>query len=227
MAEYPGEAGSTLSGRYPAGSTQLSGAPALVTGVVLAGGLGRRMGNIDKGLQLLDGRPLVDWVLNRLVPQVGEALISANRNRDAYAALGFRVVEDRIGSFAGPLAGMHAGLSEAGYELIAFVPCDAPFLPEDLIPRLLAPLANERVDLSVAKTGTQPHPVICLARKRLLPHLAAFLDNGGRKVDAWYSTLNVTEVAFDDQPRAFSNVNTPEELKSIESAAHGAGPQDA
>jgi molybdopterin-guanine dinucleotide biosynthesis protein A len=81
---------------------------------------------------------------------------------------------------------------------------------------LLAPLTNENVDLSVAKTGTQAHPVICVARKRLLPHLAAFLDNGGRKVDAWYSTLNVTEVAFDDQPRAFSNINTPDELHAIE-----------
>ena len=201
--------------RDPVGSTQRPGAPAPLTGVVLAGGQGRRMGNVDKGLQLLDGRPLVDWVLNRFVPQVSEVLISANRNRDAYAAFGVRVVEDRVGGFAGPLAGMHAGLSEAGYELVAFVPCDTPLLPHDLVARLVDPLRNDRVDLSVAKTGMQPHPVICLVRKRLLPHLAAFLDNGGRKVDAWYSTLNVTEVAFDDQPRAFSNINTPEELKSI------------
>jgi molybdopterin-guanine dinucleotide biosynthesis protein A len=183
---------------------------------VLAGGQGRRMGNVDKGLQLLSGRPLVDWVLKRLVPQVSEVLISANRNRDAYAALGYRVVEDRIGSFAGPLAGMHAALSEAGHELIAFVPCDTPLLPQELVIRLMDPLRNERVDLSVAKTGTQPHPVICLVRKRVLPHLTAFLDKGGRKIDAWYSTLNVTEVAFDDQPRAFSNINTPGDLRSIE-----------
>lgn len=187
-----------------------------VTGVVLAGGLARRMGNVDKGLQLLEGIPLIAWVLRRLAPQVGEVLINANRNRDAYATFGYRVVEDRIGGFAGPLAGLHTGLSEAKYERVAFVPCDTPFLPEDLVPRLLAPLANESVDLSVAKTGTQAHPVICVARKRLLPHLAAFLDNGGRKVDAWYATLNVTEVAFDDQPRAFSNINTPAELQAIE-----------
>jgi molybdopterin-guanine dinucleotide biosynthesis protein A len=182
---------------------------------VLAGGLARRMGNVDKGLQLLEGIPLIAWVLRRLAPQVGEVLINANRNRDAYATFGHRVVEDRIGGFAGPLAGLHTGLSEAKYERVAFVPCDTPFLPEDLVPRLLAPLANESVDLSVAKTGTQAHPVICVARKRLLPHLAAFLDNGGRKVDAWYATLNVTEVAFDDQPRAFSNINTLEELHAI------------
>jgi molybdopterin-guanine dinucleotide biosynthesis protein A len=191
-----------------------------VTGVVLAGGQGRRMGNVDKGLQLLDGRPLVAWVLSRLVPQVGEVLLNANRNRDVYATFGHRVVEDRIGSFAGPLAGMHAGLSEARYELVAFVPCDTPLLPQDLVARLMDPLRNERVDLSVAKTGTQPYPVICVARRRLLPHLTAYLDGGGHKVDGWYSTLNVTEVAFDDQARAFSNINTPEELKSIESTSH-------
>lgn len=204
-------------------SSESRGPPSVipVTGVVLAGGQGRRMGNVDKGLQLLNGRPLVDWVLNRFVPQVGEVLISANRNRDAYAAFGVRVVEDRVPGFAGPLAGMHAGLSEAGYELVAFVPCDTPLLPQDLVARLMDPLRNERVDLSVAKTGTQPHPVICLTRKRLLPHLAAFLDHGGRKVDAWYSTLNVTEVAFDDQPGAFSNVNTLQELRAAEDGAAG------
>ena len=198
-----------------------------VTGVVLAGGQGRRMGNVDKGLQLLDGRALVGWVLNRFVPQVDEVLINANRNRDAYAAFGFRIVEDRVGGFAGPLAGMHAGLSEAKYERVAFVPCDTPFLPQDLVARLSMPLQDENVDLSVSKTGTQPHPVICLVRKRLLPHLTAYLDGGGRKVDGWYSTLNVTEVAFDDQPRAFSNINTPEELKSIESTAHRRDAQES
>jgi molybdopterin-guanine dinucleotide biosynthesis protein A len=174
------------------------------------------MGNVDKGLQLLEGRPLIGWVLQRLVPQVGEVLINANRNRETYATFGHRIIEDRIGGFAGPLAGLHSGLSEADHALMISVPCDTPFLPEDLVSRLLAPLQDESVDLSVAKTGTQPHPVICLTRKRLLPHLAAFLDNGGRKVDAWYSTLRVAEVAFDDQPRAFSNINTPEELHAIE-----------
>ena len=214
MVEYPGEARSTLLDRYPVDAPH----PVVtsVTAVVLAGGLARRMGNVDKGLQLLEGSPLIAWVLRRLAAQVGEVLINANRNCDVYATFGHRVVQDRIGGFAGPLAGMHAGLSEAKFERVAFVPCDTPFLPEDLIPRLMAPLANESVDLSVAKTGTQAHPVICVARKRVLPHLAAFLDEGGRKVDAWYSTLNIAEVAFDDQPGAFSNINTPEELQALE-----------
>ena len=187
-----------------------------VTAVLLAGGLGRRMGNVDKGLQLLGGRPLASWVLQRLASQVDEILINANRNPDAYAAFGYRVIGDRIGGYAGPLAGMHAGLSEAKNNLVAFAPCDTPLLPADLVTRLLAPLQDERVDLGVAKTGTQVHPVICIARKRLLPHLAGFLESGGRKVDAWFATLNGVEVAFDYQQQAFRNVNTEEELRAIE-----------
>ena len=174
------------------------------------------MGNVDKGLQLLDGRPLAAWVIQRLVAQVDDILINANRNREAYAAFGYRVIEDRIGGFAGPLAGMHAGLSDAKTDLVAFAPCDTPLLPADLIARLLVPLQEEGVDLSQAKTGTRVHPVICIARKRLLPALKTFLDGSGRKVDAWHATLNVVEVAFDDQPQAFSNVNTMEELRAIE-----------
>ena len=187
-----------------------------MTAVILAGGLGRRMGNVDKGLQLLDGRPLAAWMLQRMAAQANEILINANRNRDAYAALGPRVIEDRIGGYAGPLAGMHAGLAEASHDLVAFVPCDTPMLPGDLVSRLLEPLRDDRLDLSVAKTGLQAHNVICVARKRLLPHLAAFLQNDGRKVDAWFSTLNVADVVFDEQAEAFRNVNTIEDLKAIE-----------
>lgn len=199
-------------------SVRASGTRAPVSGVILAGGRGRRMGNVDKGLELLEGRPLIDWVLQRLTPQVDEVLINANRNLDTYATFGHRVIEDRVGAFAGPLAGLHSALSEANHALMVSVPCDTPFLPPDLVSRLMAPLKDENVDLGVAKTGTQAHPVICLMRTRLLPHLAAFLANGGRKVDAWYSTLNVTEVAFDDCPLAFRNINTAEELRAIERA---------
>ena len=187
-----------------------------VTVVILAGGLGRRMGNVDKGLQLLGGRPLAAWVLQRMAAQADEVLINANRNREAYSALGYPVIRDRIGGFAGPLAGMHAGLSEATHELVAFVPCDTPLLPHDLVSRLLSPLQDDKVDLSVARTGLQAHNVICLARKRLLPHLGAFLENEGRKVDAWFSMLNVAQVLFDEQAGAFRNANTYEELQAIE-----------
>lgn len=183
--------------------------------MLLAGGLGRRMGNVDKGLELLQGRPLAGWVLQRMATQAGELLINANRNLDAYAAFGHRVITDRIAGFAGPLAGMHAGLLQARHDPVVFVPCDTPALPADLVAKLLAPLQDDRVDLSLARTGMQSHPVICALRKRLLPHLVAYLSDGGRKVDAWYSTLNAVEVAFDDQVEAFRNVNTSEQLQAI------------
>ncbi|HEX7954687.1 MAG TPA: molybdenum cofactor guanylyltransferase MobA [Burkholderiales bacterium] len=185
-----------------------------MTVVLLAGGQGRRMGNADKGLELLQGRPLAGWVVQRIAPQAGELLINANRNLDAYAAFGHRVITDRVTGFAGPLAGMHAGLSQARHDPVVFVPCDTPALPADLVARLLAPLQDDRVDLSLARTGRQSHPVICALRKRLLPQLEAYLGRGGRKVDAWYATLNAVDVAFDDQPEAFRNINTPEELQA-------------
>ncbi|MGH8677734.1 MAG: molybdenum cofactor guanylyltransferase MobA [Burkholderiales bacterium] len=185
-----------------------------ITGVVLAGGQGRRMGGVDKGLVLLNGRPMVAWVLARFAPQVSDVLINANRNLERYALLGYRVVSDQVGGFAGPLAGLQRGLSEAQHELVATVPCDSPFLPEDLVTRLAAALRDPGIDFAVAKTGDQPHPVFCLCRRRLLAHLNAFLEAGGRKIDAWYSTLNVVEVAFDDEAGAFDNINTPDELNS-------------
>jgi molybdopterin-guanine dinucleotide biosynthesis protein A len=175
------------------------------------------MDSADKGLQLLDGRPLITWVLQCIAGQVGEVLISANRNRDVYAQFGHDVIEDRIPGFAGPLAGLHSGLSVANHALMLSVPCDTPFLPHDLVARLRTPLNDEHTDLSVATTGAQAHPVVCLLRKRLLPHLSAYLDGGGRKVDAWYSTLRVTEVAFDDQPEAFRNINTRADLQAAQS----------
>ncbi len=184
----------------------------LITGVILAGGQGRRMGGVDKGLQLLRGRPMVTWVLERFAPQVAEVLVNANQNLDAYAAFGHRVIPDAIGGFAGPLAGLHRGLTEAAHDLVVTAPCDSPFLPLDLVARLQAALEAQRADLAVAKTGDQPHPVFSLCRKLVLPGLTAFLEGGGRKIDAWYATLPVVEVRFDDQPEAFSNINTAGEL---------------
>lgn len=187
-----------------------------VTGVVLAGGLGRRMGGVDKGLQPLRGRPMVEWVVERFSPQVDELLINANQNPDVYGRLGSRVVPDEIGGFAGPLAGLHRGLTESRYDLVATVPCDSPFLPHDLVSRLRAALDSAGADLAVAITGNQPHPVFCLCRRSVLPSLTAFLESGGRKIDAWYSALQVAEVAFDDEAEAFSNINTPAELRGFE-----------
>jgi molybdenum cofactor guanylyltransferase len=188
-----------------------------VTGVILAGGQGRRMGGVDKGLQLFRGRPMVEWVLERLTPQVSEILINANQNLQRYASLGHRVVPDDIAGFAGPLAGLHRGMQEAGRPLVLTVPCDSPFLPADLVSRLLQGLQHEQADLAVARTGDRSHPVFCLARACLLPHLERFLTAGGRKIDAWYADLRVVEVPFDDEAEAFGNFNTLEELRAAES----------
>jgi len=187
-----------------------------VTGLILAGGKGSRMGGVDKGLQVFRGRRLVDHVYERLSPQVGGIIINANQNQDAYRSFGVRVVSDAIGGFAGPLAGFHAGLSVSKRPFLASVPCDSPFLPQDLIARLYARIDETGAELAVAKTGDQPHPVFSMMRRGVLDHLSDFLKEGGRKIDAWYATLNVVEVAFDDEAEAFSNINTLEELASYE-----------
>lgn len=181
-----------------------------VTGIVLAGGQGRRMGGVDKGLQLLHGKPMVAAVIDRLAPQVDELIINANQNLAEYERFGFRVVADSIGGYAGPLAGLLAGLRAARHELVLTAPCDSPFLPLDLAARLGS--AIEGKDLSVAKTGDQPHPVFALVRRSVRASLEAFLAGGGRKIDAWYAALKVAEVAFDDEADAFRNINTREEL---------------
>jgi molybdenum cofactor guanylyltransferase len=182
-----------------------------VSGIVLAGGQGRRMGGVDKGLQLLRGKPMIEWVLARLAPQVAEIIINANQNLEIYGKYGHRVLPDEITGFAGPLAGLHAGLKAAREALVVTVPCDSPFLPEDLVARLSAPLAGH--DLAVAKTGDQPHPVFALMKREVRESLEAFLASGGRKIDAWYAALKVVEVSFDDEADAFRNINTLDELR--------------
>ncbi len=196
--------------------------PAGVCGLILAGGQGRRMGGADKGLQALRGRPMVQWVLERLTPQVDEILVSANQNLDVYRTLGQPVIADTMqeagGGFAGPLAGLHAGLERCTRPLLASVPCDAPFLPADLVARLRSALESKSAQLAVACTGAQAHPVFALMRREVRGHLGEFLSRGGRKIDAWYATLAVTKVAFDDEAAAFSNINTRAELRAHEAA---------
>lgn len=189
-----------------------------ITGVILAGGLGRRMGGVNKGLQRLNGKPLALHVAERLAPQIDELLINVNQNIEQYAAFGYRIVADQIPDFAGPLAGLHAALSTAAHPLVATAPCDSPFLPADLVFRLFSALTATDADLAVARTFEQPHPVFCLCKRDVLPHLTEFLAGGGRKFDRWYATLNVVEVAFDDEAEAFENINTREELGRFETS---------
>ncbi len=189
---------------------------ATVSGIVLAGGQGSRMGGVDKGLQAFRGKPMVAHVIERLSPQVDELLVNANRNPGEYARFGHRVIADEIPGFAGPLAGFERGLAHAAGALVVTVPCDSPFLPVDLVARLRRHLESADAQLAVARTGDQSHPVFCLMRRDVLPSLQQFLGSGQRKIDRWYEALRVAEVAFDDEADAFLNINTLAELGNLE-----------
>lgn len=187
-----------------------------ITGVVLAGGLGRRMGNVDKGLQAMEGRPLAAWAAARLAPQVDELLVNANRNEEAYAAFGYPVIRDELQGFAGPLAGLHAALAHARHPLVATVPCDSPFFPTDLVSRLFAALSSAGATIAVARCAGRTHPVFCLCRRIVLPALQRAIERDELRFERWIRAQHHVEVDFDDQPSAFCNINTPEELIRIE-----------
>lgn len=194
-----------------------------ITGLILAGGRGTRMGQVDKGLQPFRGMPMAMHVLLRLSPQVGEVIINANQHLAAYEAFGTQVWPDQLEGFAGPLAGLQTGLAHCETAYLVSAPCDSPFLPLDLVERLSAALLVNDADLAVATTieteagieRKQAHPVFSLMKASLLPHLSQFLQNGGRKVDAWYASLKVIEVNFKDTA-AFRNINTLNELRDFD-----------
>lgn len=191
-----------------------------ITGLVLAGGRGSRMGGVDKGLQPYQGRPLVQHALQRLAPQVGALMINANRNLDTYAALGVPVWPDTLGDFPGPLAGLAAGLAHCRTPYLASVPCDSPHFPSDLVARLAAALAQAEAQIAVAaavEDGVlRTQPVFCLLQASLLPSLLAYLHSGQRKVDRWTANHRSVEVRFDDAA-AFFNANTLADLQPPQS----------
>ncbi|MCE5181166.1 MAG: molybdenum cofactor guanylyltransferase [Betaproteobacteria bacterium] len=184
---------------------------AKISAVILAGGQARRMGGTDKGLALLGGRPLLAWVLECLAPQVDELFISANRNLDRYRQFDRPVLTDVSPDFHGPLAGLCRAMTEATHPLILCAPCDTPFLPTDLAERLSSALEKSGADIALPVCGGQVHRAACLCRRSLLPGLALFIDQGGRRVGEWQAGLRCIEVPFDDE-RAFLNFNTADEL---------------
>jgi molybdopterin-guanine dinucleotide biosynthesis protein A len=190
-----------------------------ITGLILAGGRGSRMGGVDKGLQNHRGVPLALHALLRLGPQVGHVMINANRNLGAYESFGAPVWPDPVDDFAGPLAGFLAGLEHCETPLMLSVPCDTPNFPEDLAARLAAALEAENAELAYAVTvegdRDQPHPVFCLMRSELAESLVAFIQAGGRKIDAWFAQHRVAAVRFADAS-AFVNANTPAELAQLQ-----------
>lgn len=194
-----------------------------ITGVLLAGGLGRRMGGIDKGLAPLDGRPMAAHAIERLAPQVDELLINANQNAHVWAGFGLRVIADDVAGFAGPLAGLHAALTRAAHERVVTVPCDSPFLPHDLVARLAAAWHDAGADVAVARTFEQLHPVFCLCRRDLAGHIETYLASGGRRIENWLASLKTVEVAFDDEADAFRNINTLQELDAARQRPQASG----
>ena len=196
---------------------------AQITGVVLAGGRGLRMGGVDKGLQLYQGVPLALHALHRLRPQVGRMLINANRHPDQYAAFGVPVLADEFPDYAGPLAGVATALRHCSTPYLLTVPCDSPLFPHDLAMRLAAALAAEDCDIAMVvapepapggAAGPRTQPVFCLMRAGVLPGLEAFMAGGGRKIDAWTAGHRTQHVHFDDA-QAFLNVNTLAELQAL------------
>jgi molybdopterin-guanine dinucleotide biosynthesis protein A len=190
-----------------------------ITGLILAGGRGSRMGGVDKGLQTHHGIALALHAMLRLGPQVGQVMINANRNLGAYESFGVPVWPDPVGEFAGPLAGFLAGLEHCETPLLLTVPCDTPNFPEDLAARLVTALAAENADLAYATTledgREQPHPVFCLMTSALSESLVAFLHGGGRKIDTWFAQHRAVGVRFADAS-AFFNANTSAELAQLQ-----------
>lgn len=191
-----------------------------ITGLVLAGGLGRRMAadgrRHDKALTTLRGRPLIDHVIDRLRHQVSTILINANDDPSRFDPRPWPVLADRIPGYAGPLAGLHAGLLHTNTPWLLTVPCDSPFLPHDLAPRLAAALTEDPgLQVVVARCDGRDQPVFALVDSGLAGDLETYLDQGGRKIDRWYGRLRHAAVDFPDAG-AFVNLNSREDI-----AAHG------
>lgn len=199
-----------------------------ITGLILAGGRGSRMGGVDKGLQPFRGMPLAQHALRRLAPQVGAVMINANRNLPAYEAFGAPVWPDGLADYPGPLAGFLAGLEQCRNSWLLTVPCDTPLFPTDLAGRLAAAATTQGADIAMAAAPERQadgsmrlrsQPVFCLLRAGLLESLRCFTQEGGRKVEHWITRHACAVAAFDqpgDDPLAFCNTNTLAELHALE-----------
>lgn len=183
-----------------------------VTGVILAGGKGQRMGGQDKGLLEYQQQPLVQHIINRLSTQVDTLVINANRNIDRYQQFGHSVIEDSLSGFHGPLAGMHSVMEACTTEYILTVPCDSPTISSQLRQRMMEVLLINQADIAVAHDGNRIQPVFCLIACSLKDDLERYLKQGDRKIDLWFKQHKLVEVDFSDQPDSFINFNHPEDI---------------
>jgi molybdenum cofactor guanylyltransferase len=187
-----------------------------VTALILAGGKGRRIDGQDKGLIEVAGRPLIEHILEAVTPQVGGVLINANRNSERYSQYGYPVIPDDMSDFQGPLAGIATGMEHASTAYIATLPCDGPFVPDNLVSRLAQALTRYDADIAVAHDGVRLQPVYALLPTCLLNSLKSFLASGERKIDRWFGLHKYVLADFSDHPETFLNVNTPNDLKHIQ-----------
>jgi len=187
-----------------------------ITGVILAGGQAKRMEGQDKGLVNLGNRPLIEWVIDSLEPQVGSLIINANRNFEIYHQYNLRIIADFYENYCGPLAGMASAMIKVKTPLMATVPCDSPFIPEDLITRLYQSLDKNKAEIAVAHNGDRMQPVFTLMKTSLSTSIKKFLENGERKIDKWFEKHKLAITDFSDKPDMFLNINTPEDLEMIE-----------
>ena len=186
-----------------------------ISAIILSGGRATRMNGADKGLVLLNKKPLIEYVIECLKPQVDEILINANREILQYQAFGYNVLQDEVPDFLGPLAGVSLGLQHAQHDYLLTVPCDSPLLPHDLAKRLMAALIEHDADIAVAKSDDDAHPVFSLCKKSVLPSLRTYLEQGERRVSAWQKSQKYIEVDFSDCSEAFTNLNTFEDLTAL------------
>lgn len=192
---------------------------AQITGLILAGGQGSRLGGVDKGLQVFENQALVQHALQRLTPQVGRVMVSANRNLDVYQRLGVPAWPDATTGYEGPLAGFLSGLAHCDTPFLLTVPCDSPRFPADLAQRLWQALQDEAADVAIAATrhGSEIslEPVFCLMKRELQDSLLRFMQSGQRKIERWTAEQRRAVVVFDDDA-AFTNINTPDELAALQ-----------
>ena len=187
-----------------------------ITGIILAGGQARRMGGQDKGLIKLARKPMIEYVLNAIKPQVDDIIINANRNQTVYEKYGFPVVTDQIEGYCGPLAGMASGLQAAKTPFVVTVPCDSPLIPDDLVQKLYTTLQDEDAEICTAHSNGRLQPVFTLMKSELLSSMLDFLNNGERKIDKWFEKHRLAIADFSAQPDTFININSAEELTEIE-----------
>ncbi len=187
-----------------------------ITGAILAGGEARRMGGQDKGLIMLNGKPMIEYVIDNLKNQVGKLLINANRNHDKYSEYGFEIVSDELSGYCGPLAGMVSSLNKIETPYMVTVPCDSPFIADDLVKRLITTLESGNADICVAHNGERIQPVFCMLKKELISSMNDFLSKGERKIDKWFNQHSLAIADFSDTPNTFDNFNTPEDLELAE-----------